>query len=53
MKLSIKRLKPRNPLVAPGLFRRAGSHRPGGRTERRLGKERLRRELAQLGALSP
>jgi hypothetical protein len=46
--LSLKTPKPRNPLVAPAHFRRAGSHQPGGGSMRRDGRRALRRELDQL-----
>ena len=47
MKITVNTPKPRNPLVAHALFRRAGSHRPGGRMQRRHGARELRRELNQ------
>ena len=34
MKIEIKMPRPRNPLIALARLRRAGSHRPSGRTER-------------------
>ncbi len=52
MKITVNTSKPRNPLVAPAHFRRAGSHQPGGRMQRRQGGRALRRELEQL-KLSP
>ena len=44
-KITLERLKPRNPLVAAALFRRAGSHRTERRTERRKAEQALRAEL--------
>lgn len=48
MKITVKTLKPRNPLVAPAQFRRAGSHQPDGRFARRAGQRALRAELQRL-----
>lgn len=48
MKLTIKTLKPRNPLVAPARTRKAGahaSHNPARRL-RRIEKRQLRAELS-------
>lgn len=53
MKITVNTLKPRNPLVAPAHFRRAGSHQPGGRAMRRQGRRMLRRELDQMKQHSP
>jgi len=53
MKITVTNLKPRNPLVAPAHFRRAGSHRSGGRAMRRQGSRVLRRELDQMKQHSP
>jgi hypothetical protein len=53
MKIIVKALKPRNPLVAAARLRRAGSHRPDGRAMRRLGSQSLRRDLDQLKQHSP
>ena len=53
MKITVATLKPRNPLVAPAHFRRAGSHQPGGRVMRRQGGRALRRELDQMKQHSP
>jgi len=53
MKITITAPKPRNPLVAPAHFRRAGSHQPGGRATRRQGSRMLRRELEQMNQHSP
>jgi hypothetical protein len=44
IKLKLETRKPRNPLVAPSLQRKAGSHRGGPRRER----EATRRELKQV-----
>jgi hypothetical protein len=46
MKLTLKTLKPRNPLVAPSLRRRAGAHRSGA--ERQQARQALRAELDRL-----
>jgi hypothetical protein len=48
MKITVKTLKPRNPLVAPAHFRRAGSHRAGSRLVRQEGQRALQRELKQM-----
>lgn len=48
MKITLKTLKPRNPLVAPAHFRRAGSHQPGGGAARRDGQRALLRELERM-----
>ena len=48
MKIVVTTPKPRNPLVAPAHFRRAGSHRSGGRSQRQLGRCALKRELDQM-----
>lgn len=45
LKLKLKRHKPRNPLVAPALQRRAGRHRPSHKSERQTQARALRREL--------
>lgn len=48
MKITVKNPKPRNPLVVPAHFRRAGSHRPGSRFGRQEGQRALQRELKQM-----
>lgn len=48
MKITVKTLKPRNPLVAPAQFRRAGSHQPDSRFARRHAQRELRAELHRL-----
>lgn len=48
MKITVKTLKPRNPLVAPAHFRRAGMHRPGSRLSRQEGQRALQRELKHM-----
>ena len=45
MKLILKTLKPRNPFVAAGLQRAAGSHRPGTGAQRQQASRDLKREL--------
>lgn len=47
-KIVVKLPKPRNPLTVPALLRRAGSHRPGGRSMRQHAGQTLRRELSEL-----
>lgn len=49
MKLTIKTLKPRNPLVALALARKAGGHRDRRKFDRqreRLARQRLEEEVA-------
>ncbi len=53
MKINLRTRKPRNPLVAPAHFRRAGSHQRGGRSARRKGARMLQRELDQMKPHSP
>lgn len=48
-KITVTVRKPRNPLVAPAHFRRAGSHRQGG-APRQDARRALRRELDQLSS---
>ena len=48
MKNTTPTLRPRNPLVAPAHFRRAGSHRPGPHSQRQQAGRVLKRELTQL-----
>ena len=48
MKITVKTLKPRNPLVAPAHFRRAGTHQTGSRFTRREGQRALQRELDRM-----
>ncbi len=45
--------KPRNPIVAPAHFRRAGSHQAGGRSQRQEGRRQVRREIEQLRRSPP
>ena len=45
MKMTIKTQKPRNPLVAPAHFRRAGAHQARGGAARQSAGRMLRREL--------
>jgi hypothetical protein len=47
MKMTVTPRKPRNPLVAPAHFRRAGAHRAGGGSLRQQAGRSLRRELEQ------
>jgi hypothetical protein len=53
MKIIVTALKPRNPLIAHAQFRRAGSHRPGGRSMRQQGGRALQRELVHMKQHSP
>ncbi len=48
MKLTLKNPKPRNPLVAPSLQRKAGMHRTGGGASRQQAQTALRREVERL-----
>ena len=49
MKITGQTSKPRNPLVAPSLQRKAGPHRASGGAHRQRARVTLRRELAGLG----
>ncbi len=46
MKFTLTSIKPRNPLVAASLRRRAGSHRPRGGALRQQATSAMRREIA-------
>ncbi len=46
MTFTISNTRPRNPLVAAAMFRRAGSHRRGGNSRRQQAQRDL---LAELG----
>lgn len=48
MKIQINLPRRRNPLIAAARFRRAGSHRPSGRTERQGAAHALRRQLNEM-----
>ena len=48
MKITVTTHKPRNPLVAPAHFRRAGSHQARGGALRQQGGRALQREIDQL-----
>jgi hypothetical protein len=48
MKLSIKTLKPRNPLVAPSRLRHAGAHRMRAGARRQQAGRELRLEIGRL-----
>ncbi len=48
MKITVKTLKPRNPLVALAHFRRAGAHQAGSGFARREGQRALQRELDRM-----
>ncbi len=52
-RINVKTLKPRNPLVAPCLFRKAGRHEPSGRAERQRAHASLHRELKTLEPRPP
>ncbi|MBI5255024.1 MAG: hypothetical protein HY855_00885 [Burkholderiales bacterium] len=45
MKITVNTPKPRNPIVAACLHRRAGAHRRDGGAQRLLAKRELQREL--------
>lgn len=45
IKLKLKAPRPRNPLVAPALQRKAGSHRKSRATERQADKRDLKKQL--------
>jgi hypothetical protein len=47
MKITVKTPKPRNPLVAPAHFRRAGRHQPRSGSMRQQAGRALQRELTQ------
>lgn len=53
MKLILKNPKPRNPLVAAALRRKAGTHRVSSGGRRRRAESSLRRELDLLVKPSP
>jgi hypothetical protein len=48
MKLILKYPKPRNPLVAASLQRKAGAHRTSGGASRQQAQAALRREVDRL-----
>lgn len=47
-RLKLKQHKPRNPLVAPAMQRKAGSHRKPGKTLRQKEKMKVRQALREL-----
>jgi hypothetical protein len=47
-RLIVKASKPRNPLVAAARFRHAGQHGAGAGSQRREGRQALKRELSRL-----
>jgi hypothetical protein len=51
--MTLKPLKPRNPLVAAGRFRKAGLHRPGAGALRSEARMALRREIEHLPPRRP
>ena len=53
MKITVNTRKPRNPLVAPAHFRRAGQHRPRGGSMRQQASRALRRELGSVQTAQP
>jgi hypothetical protein len=53
MKLIVKTAKPRNPLVAPSLQRKAGAHRSPRGAMRQQGECALKRELDAMVKRSP
>jgi hypothetical protein len=48
MKIETRMSRRRNPLIALARFRRAGSHRPSGRTDRQGAAQALRRQLNEM-----
>lgn len=48
MKIEITMPRPRNRLAVAARLRRAGSHRPDGRTERQRATSSLRRQLNEM-----
>ena len=48
MKIAIRMPRPRNPWAVAGRLRKAGSHRPGERTERQRADRALRRQLNEM-----
>lgn len=48
MKFTVKTAKPRNPMVAPALRRRAGAHGPSTGALRQQARHALRGELERL-----
>ncbi|WP_332775939.1 hypothetical protein [Polaromonas sp.] len=48
IKLKLKAPRPRNPLVAPALQRKAGSHRKSQAATRRADKVALKRQLREV-----
>ena len=48
MKITLPRLAPRNPLIAPSRLRRAGAHAPGNGAQRQKNGREPRRELDRL-----
>ena len=48
MKIRIRTAKPRNPLVAPSLMRRAGRHERNESSRRQQARAGLRRELERM-----
>ena len=53
MKLTIQTPKPRNPLVAASLRRRAGAHTESAGARRQQARSAMRRELAALDHRHP
>lgn len=48
MKIEINLPRPRNPMAMAARLRRAGSHRPDGRTQRQRAASVLRRQLNEM-----
>ncbi len=48
MKIEIKLPRPRNPMAMAARLRRAGSHRPDGRTQRQRASRALRCQLNEM-----
>src|SRR5664279_1793245 len=48
MKIQVNLPRPRNPMAMAARLRRAGSHRPDGRTERQRASRALQRQLNEM-----
>lgn len=53
MKITVNTLKPRNPMVVPARFRRAGRHPSADQGQRQQARRALRRELDQIERSPP
>jgi len=48
MKITLRRVAPRNPLVHPSRMRHAGAHGPSGGARRQKSARELRREIERM-----